>query len=343
MADLSVVPAEAPDGLALALVASSATPLLLLRGDMRVVAASRSFCDNFDIHITRSSSLYSIGHGEWDVPQLRVLLKATLRGAAAVPSYAMDLVREGREARHLLINARKLDYADEGDSRLLVAISDVTEAQEDEKRIAETIRDRDDRLQRNGVLMNEMGSRIANSLQIIASILLQSAQQVVSDESRRHLYDAHNRVMSVASVQKHLEVTSGSVSLATYLTGLCESLAASMIREPKRMSLVTEIDTATVSAETSVSLGLIVTELVINGLKHAYPGRRAGRIVVAYKTEGEAWTLSVADDGVGMPTPPATVKPGLGASIIEALARKLGAKVVISPANPGTRVSIVFG
>ena len=54
-------------------------------------------------------------------------------------------------------------------------------------------------------------------------------------------------------------------------------------------------------ADTSVSLGLIVTELVINALKHAFPRHRKGEILVDYRADGAAWTLSVRDTGIGMP------------------------------------------
>ena len=65
-----------------------------------------------------------------------------------------------------------------------------------------------------------------------------------------------------------------------------------------------------VGADASVSLGLIVTELVINALKHAFPDRRKGKILVDYRAYGTEWTLSVRDDGVGMPE--GETKPGLG-------------------------------
>ena len=95
------------------------------------------------------------------------------------------------------------------------------------------------------------------------------------------------------------------------------------------------------TADTSVSLGLIVTELVINALKHAFPDDRKGKILVDYKTHASNWTLSVTDNGVGMPTKPGAAKPGLGTSIIEALTKQLGASISIAGANPGTKVSIM--
>ena len=70
-----------------------------------------------------------------------------------------------------------------------------------------------------------------------------------------------------------------------------------------------------VSANASVSLGLIITELVINALKHAFPNSRKGKIVIDYRSDGQDWTLSVSDNGVGMPTGTEKPKPGLGTGI----------------------------
>jgi len=78
---------------------------------------------------------------------------------------------------------------------------------------------------------------------------------------------------------------------------------------------------------------------VINALKHAFPRHRHGKILVDYRSDGSAWTLSVRDTGVGMPKDPG--RPGLGTGIVEALARQLGGRVQAVAANPGTKVSIV--
>ena len=95
-----------------------------------------------------------------------------------------------------------------------------------------------------------------------------------------------------------------------------------------------------VIARVSVSLGLIVTELVINALKHAFPEGRAGAIVVDCGFRGPNWVLSVSDDGVGMPTDRSQRHTGLGTSIVEALAKQLHAVVAVAPGHPGTHVSI---
>lgn len=89
-----------------------------------------------------------------------------------------------------------------------------------------------------------------------------------------------------------------------------------MIRDHTKLSLDIDIDGSVTSADESVSLGLIVTELVINALKHAFPNDRSGTIKVGYHSEGPNWTLSVVDNGVGMPKEITGAKPGLGTSIV---------------------------
>jgi two-component sensor histidine kinase len=338
MDSLSTVPLEADSRLALAVIASSNAPLLLLDGDLEVVAASDSFCTAFQLDPASIAHrpLAALGSGEWNVPQLDSLLRATVAGHAEIDAYEMDLRRDGVGDRCLVLNAHKLAYGGGAEVRLLLAITDVTDA-----RISAKLKD--DLLREKAILLQELQHRVANSLQIIASVLMQSARRVKSDETRGHLYDAHSRVMSIASLQSQLAASRlGEVELRPYFTELCRTIGASMIRDPGRISLEVSVDDSIIGADASVSLGLIVTELVINALKHAFPGHRGGRILVDYKKgEGTAWTLSVVDDGVGMPAEPFSAVPGLGTSIVGALANQLRARVDRAAAEPGTAVFIV--
>jgi two-component sensor histidine kinase len=319
------------------MVAISNAPLLLLDEALKVVAASNSFCEAFQIDPTGigGQDIFSLGNGEWDVPQLRSLLKATVLGRADLEAYEMDLKPRGSNVRRLVIRAQALQYGEDTPRRLLVTVSDVTDA-----RLAERMRE--DLIREKAILLQEVQHRVANSLQIIASVLLQTARKVQSEETRLHLRDAHNRVMSIATVQKQLAMSQvGNVELRPYFTQLCESLGASMIRDHEQQTIEVSGDGSTVTADVSVSLGLIVTELVINALKHAFPEGRPGKIKVDYQSAAGDWTLSVEDNGVGMAPGPGDVTPGLGTSLVEALSRQLQARVNVLGANPGTRVEII--
>ena len=330
--------AETADSLALAVIASSNAPVVLLDDRLEVVAASDTFCSTFEIdpHRLAGRRLSELGEGEWAAPQLGFLLKATAAESARIDAYEMDLIRKGRMSRRLIINARKLDYFDADRVRLVMSVADVTEARINEKLKNDLLREKE-------VLLQELQHRVANSLQIIASVLMQSARRVRSQKARGQITDARNRVMSIAALQRQLSASSlGEVLLNTYFTELCGTIGASMIAADDHISLNVSVDGAVATADDSVRLGLILTELVINALKHGFPRHRRGEIRVEYHSSGGGgWTLSVRDTGVGMPKEGEGLRPGLGTGIIEALARQLGASVEISDARPGTMVSII--
>nr|WP_232793155.1 sensor histidine kinase [Caulobacter hibisci] len=326
---------DAGNGLALAIVASSTEPLLLLDQDQTVIAASASFCLAFHIEPIgiAGQRITDLGSGEWNVPQLKSLLSATASGSAQVDAYELELKVPGLASRQLVLNAEKLVFGGPETKLLLLAVADVTD-----QRLA--VKVRDDLVREKAAMLKELQHRVANSLQIIASVLLQSARKVQSEETRGHLHNAHHRVMSVAAVQRQL-VTTGEpeVGLAGYFTELCASIAASMIPDPGQLTLSVECDASATDSETSVSLGLIITELVINALKHGFPPGHRGMIKVSYRSRGANWSMSVTDNGVGMPTGGAE-KPGLGTSIVRALATQLKADVRVVDMTPGTAVLI---
>ena len=179
---------------------------------------------------------------------------------------------------------------------LLLAIEDISERRAHERELEHLVRQKE-------LLLEEMRHRIANSLQIIASILLLKARSVQSDEIRGHLQDAHKRVMSVAAVSSPAASGHGEpIAVGPYLSKLCATLAVSMIGETRPVALETKVSGGMVVSSEAVSIGLIVIESVINALKHAFPQTKTdGRIVVAYDASGPNWTLSIADNGVGKP------------------------------------------
>jgi chemotaxis protein methyltransferase CheR len=170
------------------------------------------------------------------------------------------------------------------------------------------------------------------------------ARTVTSDETREHLQDAHRRVLSVAEVQRYLHNNAGQeeVELAPYLAKLCTSLASSMIGEASSTKLKVECERGAIVSADAISIGLIVTELVINALKYAFPNKKDGALVIIrYEITGLGWTLSVTDNGVGKAENTlAPTKGGLGTSLVSALARQLDAQVAIDSSADGMRVSI---
>src|SRR5690606_2265155 len=221
-------------------------------GAFKVCAASASFCEAFRIDPAEAvgRTLFDLGAGEWDVPQLRTLMDATRSGDAEIDAYETELRRADGPTRCVILNVRKLAYGDPDNLRFLVAVNDVTEARALALTTRELVRD-------NDLLMQEVRHRVANSLQIIASVMMLNARRASSEETRGHLRDAHSRVMSVADLQQLLAVSSRDVvNVRSYLTKLCGTIAASMIVDPDSLVLSVQAPDVSVEPEVSVSLGL---------------------------------------------------------------------------------------
>jgi two-component sensor histidine kinase len=226
---------------------------------------------------------------------------------------------------------------------ILLAFEDVTSRWAIELEKENLQKQTDELLKQKEMLLAEMQHRIVNSLQIIASILMLKAKAVTSVETREHLKDAHRRVMSVAAVQQHLSRAGidDLIEIAPYLLKLCASLSESMIGEDSLAMIEVSADEGKVLASSAVSIGLIVTELVINALKYAFPMNKEGKVTVRYQVNGTDWNLSVSDNGVGRPeTGAAPTKGGLGTSLVNALAQQLEAQVKIESSTEGMSVSV---
>ena len=115
-----------------------------------------------------------------------------------------------------------------------------------------------------------------------------------------------------------------------------------MIGDSRAISLKVEADSGTAISREAVSIGLIVTELVMNALKHAFPDPKPdAAILVSYKVAESDWKLTISDNGVGKPDVKASeIKAGLGTSLIQALAKQLDARVDIASDYHGTAVSM---
>src|SRR5436190_14517280 len=191
--------AEDACALAQAIVDTVREPVLVLDKDTRVIAASRSFYSVFKVspQNTQGRLLYELGDGQWDIPKLRVLLERIIPEHGVMEDYEVEHEFPDVGPRTMRLNARQVFYDGGAHTTILLGIEDITRQRALEREKEEVLTQKD-------VLLQEIQHRVANSLQIIASIILMKAQTVRSEETRLHLQDAHSRVMSIAVLQEYL-------------------------------------------------------------------------------------------------------------------------------------------
>jgi chemotaxis protein methyltransferase CheR len=330
--------------LALAIVDTLPDPFVVLDDTLHVLAASRCFYEFFreDSEHTRGRPFFALGDGQWDIPALRLLIETIIPQHIAMDGFEVEHDFRHLGPRTMLLNARMVRCGDSTRPTILLAFKDITARRAMEREKQELLEQSERLVAQQQTLLQEMEHRIANSLQIIASILLLKARAVASEETRLELRDAHKRVMSVAAVQSHLHSVTGidRIDVAAYLTKLSAGLAASMIGPHHEIAIDVTAHQGTLPTSQVVSLGLIVTELVINAIKYAFPTARDGaRIAVAFEFDGTDWKLIVADNGGGRRTARGT-SGGLGTAIVAALARQLDAQIKEVSSGNGLRVEI---
>ncbi len=255
---------------------------------------------------------------------------------AALKAGAADYVIKEVQSDFIELLRSALDAAIQN-----VRIRKAHEAAEQEIRAA---RDRFEALAAERALMlREMNHRVGNSLQIIVSMLHVQAGAARNPEVQDALQAAGRRVAAVAQVHRRLYTSEqiATVALDQYLSALVDDLQISARNGEEGVRLSVEAAPLAIDPDRAVAIGVIVTELVINASKYAYPDG-GGPVRIFLRLGDGSVELSVEDDGVGLPE---TVDPnatGLGNRIVRAMASKLGATLAFADRSAGTTVHLSF-
>ncbi len=176
-------------------------------------------------------------------------------------------------------------------------------------------------------------------MQVISS-LLQLQSGYLKDEKDVEIFqECQSRIRSMALVHERLyrSTSLSTINFAEYLEDLSGLIAHSQQRLNTKVELIKEYDAVELGLDTAIPLGLVANELLSNAFKHAFLGRKEGRLTVRLKQDGDAsFLFSVADDGVGLPYGFATTKwKTLGMRLIDNLARQVRATLIFREGDEG--------
>ncbi|HVW92446.1 MAG TPA: sensor histidine kinase [Devosia sp.] len=194
------------------------------------------------------------------------------------------------------------------------------------------------------LLLREVNHRVANSLALVSSLVGLQANMVAEPSARRALIETQSRIYAVGEIHKRLYIARdiGLVEIDEYLADLVAHLDASLGDGPQARATVA-IEPMHIPTDKAVSLGVVVTELVTNALKYAYPAGTGGEVVVSLRRMADTEVmLSVRDFGTGYQEGAALRGTGLGTRIVEAMATSLGGRIEHHLRAPGTEVTLVF-
>ena len=191
-------------------------------------------------------------------------------------------------------------------------------------------------------LLGEVNHRVANSLQLVSAMIRLQASALTDDKAREALEDTQRRIGAIAQVHRRLYTGSDveRVDMRDYLQALIDELGETWSSDaaPRRLALTAAA--ITLPTDRAVSLGVIVTELVTNACKYAYPAGGGEVRVDLRDTGAHAFELVVEDDGCGMAPDARPRGTGLGQKLIRAMAQSLQAEFGYADAHPGVRATL---
>jgi PAS domain S-box-containing protein len=199
-------------------------------------------------------------------------------------------------------------------------------------------------------LLNEVHHRVKNNLQVITSLLRLEAGRSNQPDTKLVLKEMKGRIRAMALLHETL-YRSGNFA-AVDLGGYLKQLATQAFRAQSNglVRLNLQLDPVQVSMDLATPCGLLVNELISNGLKHAFPPGRTGELLIelraqpSNRNEPPKWRLQVRDNGIGLPADfDERREHSLGLQLVSDLVQQIGGKLVFaSEAGTGTTFSVAF-
>jgi len=200
-------------------------------------------------------------------------------------------------------------------------------------------------LKEKNMLLKEIHHRVKNNLQVISSLLSLQQRQINDPKAAQAIQEGRNRVKAMALIHQNLyqDTDLVGVDASDYISKLTKNLIKNYKTEDKKIELYIDADPIKLNIDTIIPLGLVINELISNALKYAFVNKPSGAIDILLKSSSDTLTLSVIDNGKGLPEDFSVDHvSSLGFRLIKAFSNKLKADLKINSSNEGTKISLII-
>ena len=214
---------------------------------------------------------------------------------------------------------------------------DISELKDAENKIKASLKDKE-------VLLREIHHRVKNNMQIISSLLNLQIDYLNDEDAVDVLKESQNRVKSMAMIHEKLYLSTDltKINFVDYIQSLISNLFYSYNVKEDHIKPILKIEDVNLNIETAIPCGLIITELISNCLKYAFPNQMKGKIIISLKQVEDKFELIISDNGIGLPENININKiKTLGILLVKSLTEQIDGKISIHRKN-GTQFNITF-
>jgi PAS domain S-box-containing protein len=304
----------------------------------RFIKVNRFLCDmiGYSEEELLSRTFSEVTHPD-DVQIGLDAVKKMLSGEAAYTSFEKRYLRKDGQLINVIISPALIRDGDGNPQYFVALFQDITERKLAEKRISESLKEKE-------VLLKEIHHRVKNNLSIIYALLQLQARHSKDENITSVFRDSQSRIKSMALVHEKLYQTQDftSISFKEYADEMIKYLLHTYRQDTEDIGYKLYIDDIFFGIDTMIPCGLIINELVTNSLKHAFKGIERPEISIALNMDDGQATLVYSDNGSGMPENiNFPVSETLGLQIINMLAFQLKGEIELERKG-GTKFIIRF-
>jgi len=306
--------------------------IVLTEKDGEIIDANQSY-----LHLTGFEKEELLGRTPTQLhittPQIQENIAQEFKDKGEIKDLEVEIVIKSGKKRTVLVSIESMSL--EGKTRNINYLYDISQRKKYEKKLKNSLKEKE-------ALLREVHHRVKNNLQIISSLLnLQS--QFVEEDSKDILMVSQSRIRSMAMIHEKMYKSTDltHIFIKNYIENFVSDLFYLYGIDQRDIHLHIDIEDIKLGIDTAIPLGLIINELVINIIKHAFPQKK-GNIQISFKSLNGGYVLKVSDDGRGLPK---DIKidetETLGLQLVNNLVNQLEGNIEISQVQ-GTEFTITF-
>lgn len=254
-----------------------------------------------------------------------------------VRDYPLEIMHRNGQVTPVLYNASVYKNESGEVIGVFAAARDIAERKNAENELKKSLKEKE-------VLLKEIHHRVKNNMQIISSLLSLQKDFMQGEEADKALLESRNRVKSMAMVHEKLYKSKNftRINISELIERLVADLFLTYNIPNKQVKKIIDVDDLNLNIETAIPCGLIISELVTNSLKYAFPHGKKGKLTVSLEALDEWNELTVSDDGIGFPEDLDYKKPRtLGLQLVNKLVDQLDGEIILDRIH-GTSFKICF-